>query len=130
MPPLEVLLQQAFNGLMLGVMYALIAVGFTLFFGVLDVIHFSHGDIFMLGAFAGLSVLAGLHAAGIGGGGGGPGPGLLAPLLITGLVGVAAERVCVKPLARSSPLMTLLATLSLGLVIRESVLIFYPRGAH
>ena len=60
MPPLELLLQQAFNGLMLGVMYALIAVGFTLFFGVLDVIHFSHGDIFMLGAFAGLSVLAGV----------------------------------------------------------------------
>jgi branched-chain amino acid transport system permease protein len=42
---------------------------------------------------------------------------------------VLAERACVKPLARSSPLMTLLATLSLGLVIREAVLIFYPRGA-
>ena len=129
MPPLELLLQQAFNGLMLGVMYALIAVGFTLFFGVLDVIHFSHGDIFMLGAFAGLSVLAGLHAAGIGGGAVTLALAFLASILITGLVGVAAERVCVKPLARSSPLMTLLATLSLGLVIRESVLIFYPRGA-
>src|SRR5881397_3833384 len=114
---------------MLGVMYALVAVGFTLFFGVLDVIHFSHGDIFMLGAFAGLTVLVGLKAAGLGG------PLLALPLtfaasiLVTGLVGVAAERVCVKPLARASPLMTLLATLSLGLVIRESVLIFYPRGA-
>lgn len=129
MPPLELLLQQAFNGLMLGVMYALIAVGFTLFFGVLDVIHFSHGDIFMLGAFAGLSVLAGLHAAGIGGGAVALPLAFVASILITGLVGVAAERVCVKPLARSSPLMTLLATLSLGLVIRESVLIFYPRGA-
>ena len=129
MPPLELLLQQAFNGLMLGVMYALIAVGFTLFFGVLDVIHFSHGDIFMLGAFAGLSVLAGLHAAGIGGGAVALALAFLASILLTGLVGVAAERVCVKPLARSSPLMTLLATLSLGLVIRESVLIFYPRGA-
>jgi branched-chain amino acid transport system permease protein len=129
MPPLELLLQQAFNGLMLGVMYALIAVGFTLFFGVLDVIHFSHGDIFMLGAFAGLSVLAGLHAAGIGDGAVALALAFLASILITGLVGVAAERVCVKPLARSSPLMTLLATLSLGLVIRESVLIFYPRGA-
>ncbi|MGH7312564.1 MAG: ABC transporter permease subunit, partial [Candidatus Rokuibacteriota bacterium] len=126
MPPLELLFQQALNGLMLGVMYALIAVGFTLFFGVLDVIHFSHGDIYMLGAFSGLSVLAGLAAAGVGT------PAVALPLafaasiVITGLIGVAAERVCVKPLARSSPLMTLLATLSLGLVIRESVLIFYP----
>jgi len=128
-PPIELLLQQAFNGLMLGVMYALVAVGFTLFFGVLDVIHFSHGDIFMLGAFAGLSMLLGLGAAGL------TSPVLALPLAfagsiaITGLVGVAAERACVRPLARSSPLMTLLATLSLGLVIRESVLIFYPRGA-
>jgi branched-chain amino acid transport system permease protein len=128
-PPLELLLQQALNGLMLGVMYALVAVGFTLFFGVLDVIHFSHGDIFMLGAFAGLTVLAGLAAVGLGT----PAVALVlafaASILIVGALGVVAERVCVRPLARASPLMTLLATLSLGLVIRESVLIFYPRGA-
>lgn len=129
MPPSELILQQAFNGLMLGVMYALVAVGFTLFFGVLDVLHFSHGDIYMIGAFAGLSVLLGAAAAGLGS------PAVALPLafagaiVITGLVGVAAERLCVKPLARASPLMTLLATLSLGLVLRELVLIFYPRGA-
>ncbi len=129
MPPLELLLQQALNGLMLGVMYALVAVGFTLFFGVLDVIHFSHGDIFMLGAFSGLTVLAGLAAVGL------RVPAVMLVLafagsiLVVGLLGVLAQRVCVRPLARSSPLMTLLATLSLGLVIREAVLIFYPRGA-
>jgi branched-chain amino acid transport system permease protein len=114
---------------MLGVMYALVAVGFTLFFGVLDVIHFSHGDIFMLGAFAGLTVLAGLAAVGLGT----PAVALVlafaGSILVVGALGVVAERVCVRPLARASPLMTLLATLSLGLVIRESVLIFYPRGA-
>lgn len=129
MPPTEVVLQQAFNGLMLGVMYALVAVGFTLFFGVLDVIHFSHGDIFMLGAFAGLSLTFLWAAVGLGH------PAVALPLtfagavLVTGLVGVATERACVKPLAKAPPLMTLLATLSLGLVIREAVLIFYPRGA-
>jgi branched-chain amino acid transport system permease protein len=128
-PPLELVLQQAWNGLMLGVMYALVAVGFTLFFGVLDVIHFSHGDIFMLGAFAGLTALLGAQAAGAGA------PAVALPLafvaaiLAVGAIGVLAERLCVKPLARASPLMTLLATLSLGLVIREAVLIFYPRGA-
>ncbi len=129
MPPLEVIFQQAFNGLMLGVMYALIAVGFTLFFGVLDVIHFSHGDIFTLGGFAGLSLTFLWAAVGIGN----PAVALLltflGALLLTGLIGVAAERACVKPLAKAPPLMTLLATLSLGLVIREAILIFYPRGA-
>ena len=129
MPPVEVLLQQAFNGLMLGVMYALIAVGFTLFFGVLDVIHFSHGDIFTLGAFAGLSLTFLWKAVGLGS----PAVALpltfLGALLLTGAIGVVAERACVKPLAKAPPLMTLLATLSLGLVIREAVLIFFPRGA-
>jgi len=128
-PPVELLLQQALNGLMLGVMYALVAVGFTLFFGVLDVIHFSHGDIFMLGAFAGLTVLAGLSVLGLGAPAVALALAFAGSILVVGLLGVLAERVCVRPLARSSPLMTLLATLSLGLVIRESVLIFYPRGA-
>jgi branched-chain amino acid transport system permease protein len=128
-PPVELLLQQTLNGLMLGVMYALVAVGFTLFFGVLDVIHFSHGDIFMLGAFAGLTVLAGLSVLGLGAPAVALALAFAGSILVVGLLGVLAERVCVRPLARSSPLMTLLATLSLGLVIREAVLIFYPRGA-
>jgi branched-chain amino acid transport system permease protein len=110
-------------------MYALVAVGFTLFFGVLDVIHFSHGDIFMLGAFAGLTVLAGLSVIGLGAPAVALALAFAGSIVIVGLLGVLAERVCVRPLARSSPLMTLLATLSLGLVIREAVLIFYPRGA-
>ena len=50
------------NGLMLGMMYALVAVGFTLFFGVLNVIVFSHGDTVMLGAFTGLATYAYLSA--------------------------------------------------------------------
>ena len=45
------LAQHVVNGLMLGMMYALVAVGFTLFFGVLDVINFSHGDVLMVGGF-------------------------------------------------------------------------------
>ena len=57
--------QYVMNGLMLGMMYALVAVGFTLFFGVLDVIKFSHGDVLTVGAFTALAAYAGLHAIGI-----------------------------------------------------------------
>src|SRR5260370_39678165 len=53
------------NGLMLGMMYALVAVGFTLFFGVLDVIKFSHGDVLTVGAFTALATFVGLRAAGL-----------------------------------------------------------------
>ena len=51
------------NGLMLGMMYALVAVGFTLFFGVLDVIKFSHGDVLTVGAFTALATFVGLQAS-------------------------------------------------------------------
>ena len=60
-----VLAQYVFNGLMLGVIYAMVAVGFTLFFGVLDVIQFAHGDVVMAGAFAGLATFLGLQALGV-----------------------------------------------------------------
>jgi branched-chain amino acid transport system permease protein len=60
-----VLAQYAFNGLMLGVIYAMVAVGFTLFFGVLDVIQFAHGDVVMAGAFVGLATYLGLGALGL-----------------------------------------------------------------
>ena len=57
--------QYVMNGLMLGMMYALVAVGFTLFFGVLDVIKFSHGDVLTVGAFAALATYIGLMALGV-----------------------------------------------------------------
>ena len=53
--------QYVMNGLMLGMMYALVAVGFTLFFGVLDVIKFSHGDVVTVGAFTALAAFVGLQ---------------------------------------------------------------------
>src|SRR5260370_35432998 len=62
---LSLLGQYAMNGAMLGMMYALVAVGFTLFFGVLDVIQFSHGDVVAAGAFAGLAPWTALTALGL-----------------------------------------------------------------
>ena len=59
------LAQYLMNGLMLGMMYALVAVGFTLFFGVLDVINFAHGDVLMVGAFTGLATYIGLSELGV-----------------------------------------------------------------
>ena len=63
---MDIALQYLINGLMLGVMYALVAVGFTLFFGVLDVIKFSHGDVLTVGAFTALATFLALQAAGLG----------------------------------------------------------------
>jgi branched-chain amino acid transport system permease protein len=118
------------NGLMLGMMYALVAVGFTLFFGVLDVIKFSHGDVLTVGAFAGFSTWLWLGGMGIAS----PWLQVAAVVLVAtslmALLGVLIAKFLVLPLKGAPPLNTLLATLMLGTVLRESVRIFYPDGAN
>lgn len=127
---MSVISQYIFNGLMLGMIYAMVAVGFTLFFGVLDVIKFSHGDTLMVGAFAGLTASTGVLMLDIGS----PWIRLLAVVLsavcVTGLLGAAIAKFLILPLHKAPPLNTLLATLMLGTVMRESVRLFYPDGSN
>jgi len=116
------------NGIMLGTIYALVAVGFTLFFGVLDVIKFSHGDVLMVGAFAGFSAAMGLARFGH--------PLLqlaaasVAAVAATALLGAAVARWLILPLKSAPRLNILLATLMLGIALRESVRLFYPDGSN
>jgi branched-chain amino acid transport system permease protein len=122
--------QHLMNGLMLGMMYALVAVGFTLFFGVLDVIQFSHGDVLTVGAFTALASYIGLQAAGLSS----PWLSLLILLVVSTLamaaLGTLIARYLVMPLRSAPALNTLLITLMLGTVLRESVRLFYPEGAN
>jgi branched-chain amino acid transport system permease protein len=115
------LAQYIMNGLMLGMMYALVAVGFTLFFGVLDIIKFSHGDVLTVGAFTALATYVGLQSAGIG-----ASPVILLVMLVVAIFAMAAlgmliARALVLPLRSAPALNTLLITLMLGTVLRESV---------
>lgn len=122
--------QYIFNGLMLGMIYAMVAVGFTLFFGVLDVIKFSHGDTLMVGAFAALAASASVAMLNIAS----PWVHLLAVVLsavcVTGLLGALIAKFLILPLRHAPPMNTLLATLMLGTVMRESVRLFYPDGSN
>src|ERR1700719_5361040 len=96
------LAQYVMNGLMLGMMYTLVAIGFTLFFGVLDIIKFSHGDVLTVGAFTGFATYLGLKAAHV------SSPWLalaavtLAAMLAMAALGAVIARVLVLPL-RSAP---------------------------
>jgi branched-chain amino acid transport system permease protein len=124
------LAQYVMNGLMLGMMYALVAVGFTLFFGVLDIIKFSHGDVLTVGAFTALATFVGLSALGVH-----SSPILLlamlaAAILAMAALGMAIARLLVLPLRSAPPLNTLLVTLMLGTALREAVRLFYPQGAN
>ena len=121
--------QYLINGLVQGITYALVAVGFTLFFGVLDVIKFSHGDVLMLGAFTALALFLGLDQLST------PAWLSLTIMLCLGtlamaLVGALLCKSLVLPLKESLPLNTLLITLMFGSVIREAVRLFFPNGSN
>ena len=66
---MEYFVQQLINGLALGSIYGLIAIGYTMVYGIIGMINFAHGDIFMVGAFGALIVIVGLGAVGFGGAG-------------------------------------------------------------
>ncbi|MDR0826761.1 MAG: branched-chain amino acid ABC transporter permease [Desulfovibrio sp.] len=128
---MELLLQFCINGLMLGMMYALVAVGFTLFFGVLDVIVFSHGDTVMIGSFSGLSMYWWVNAYYPAM----PAAGtaflvVLAAVSVVVLLGMGVADAVIVPLRKAPALNTLLATMMLGTVLRESIRLFFPDGSN
>ncbi len=103
-------LQQLVNGLAQGGIYALIALGYTMVYGVLRFINFAHGDIFMLGSFAGLYLGPRLLAAsGLGPSYAGVALVLLVAMALSALAGIVIERVCYRPL-RQQPRITVLIT--------------------
>jgi len=122
--------QYVMNGVMLGMMYALVAVGFTLFFGVLDIIQFSHGDVLAFGAFVALATWAALARMGVAA----PAVQLAAIVvfsaLATAFVGALIARFVVLPLKSAPSLNVLLVTLMMGTVLREAIRLFYPGGSQ
>ncbi len=127
---LALLAQYIMNGLMVGMMYALVAVGFTLFFGVLDIIQFAHGDVVTVGAFAALLTFAGVHAAGVNSSSAQLVAMLIVAMFAVAVLGILIARYLVMPLRGAPALNTLLITLMLGTVLREAVRLFYPEGAN
>ena len=128
---MHLIIQQLINGLLLSCTYALVGVGFSLFFGALNVIHFAHGDVCVVGAFMtlgayALSVKLGLTQSL-------PIWQVSLMVLMTGIfatcvVGILVERVSIRPFRQMPILIPLVATVAVGIVLREAIRNFYPRG--
>lgn len=105
--------QQLVNGLMLGGAYALVAIGYTLIFGVLNLLHLAHGEVFMVGAYVGLALaLAGFS----------PWVVLVGAMLGAATLGVLVERVAFRPVRnRGSHVTPLITTIAAGLVLQHVV---------
>ncbi|UTF55383.1 ABC transporter permease [Natronosalvus rutilus] len=115
-------LQGLLDGLTVGLIYVLLAAGLSVIFGVMHVINFAHGELFTLGAYFALALIAPL-----GGGYAFFAALLIAPLLV-GVVGVAIERFTVRPLYGRDPLYHILLTFGLVLVINDLIYIVWGTG--
>ncbi|HLL08353.1 MAG TPA: branched-chain amino acid ABC transporter permease [Nocardioidaceae bacterium] len=124
---MEQFAQQLVNGLTLGGVYALIALGYTLIYGVLQLLNFAHGDVYMVGAFLGFFVMTWL---------GGPDAAVvpiwamitlmfLAAMLGAGVLGVLVERFAYRPLRNSPRIAPLISALGVSLFLQNSVLLLF-----
>jgi branched-chain amino acid transport system permease protein len=107
------LLIQTINGIVTGMILALVASGLTLIFGIMDVVNFAHGELFMLGAYVGVIVLAATGDFWI---------ALIAASLIIALLGAAIYLMTLRPLLGRDPLTTILATFGVSLVLQNYAL--------
>ncbi|MFI6346855.1 branched-chain amino acid ABC transporter permease [Streptomyces sp. NPDC050560] len=116
--------QQLVNGLLLGAMYGLVAIGYTMVYGIVQLINFAHGEIFMTGGFGALTVWLSLPD--------GTTMWLALPLMIIGavvvatLVAVGAERFAYRPLRGAPRLAPLITAIGLSLALQQAVWAWYP----
>ena len=117
-------LQQLVNGITWGSVYALIALGYTMVYGILRLINFAHGDIYMLGAFFGYYAARALH------GSQDPNPAravvvLLISMIGCGLVGFVIERLAYRPVRRSSRLAALITAIGVSLLLENAGILLF-----
>jgi branched-chain amino acid transport system permease protein len=115
---LAALAAQVFTGLVLGMIYVLLAIGLSLIFGLMTVVNFSHGALYMLGAYLGFTLLrlTGSFSVAL----------VLAPLLV-GILGLLIERFLIRPLYGRGPDDPLLLTFGLSLVVVESARLIWGK---
>ncbi len=118
---MEYFAQQLINGLTLGSIYGLIAIGYTMVYGIIGMINFAHGDVFMVGSFTALIVFLVLVAAGISSIPLALFLMLLVAMALTSLWGWAIERIAYRPLRRAFRLAPLISALGMSLILTNFV---------
>jgi amino acid/amide ABC transporter membrane protein 1, HAAT family (TC 3.A.1.4.-) len=111
-------IQQLINGLSVGSIYALIALGYTMVYGIIKLINFAHGDVFMLGAFIGFYSITVFHMPFI--------LALLFTMAVTSAIGVLIERIAYRPLRNATRIAVLITAIGMSLFIEYMTI--YLRG--
>jgi branched-chain amino acid transport system permease protein len=128
---MDTFIQQLINGLVLGAIYALVALGYTMVYGILGLINFAHGEVVMIGAMVALTVIQLLVTNGVAL----PGPaiaaaGLLVAIVVCMSLGYAVERIAYRPLRGSPRLTPLITAIGVSIVLQNVAMIIWGRQYH
>jgi branched-chain amino acid transport system permease protein len=123
----DILLQQVINGLTLGCVYAVVALGYTMVYGIIQLINFAHGEVVMIGSMVAFSVIVALAGAGL------PpmvvvGAGVAAAVPVCMAVGYVVERVAYRPLRNAPRLAPLITAIGVSIVLQHLALLVWSRN--
>lgn len=117
---MEQLVQQLINGISLGSIYALIALGYTMVYGIIKLINFAHGDIYMMGAYMGFFATSAMGMSFV--------PALLIAMAGAGLLGMLIERLAYRPLRNAPKIAVLITAIGVSLFLEYAgMLLFTPQ---
>ena len=124
---METLLQQLVNGLTLGCVYAVVALGYTMVYGIIQLINFAHGEVVMIGAMVAFTVITALATSGL------PTPvillmGVMVAIPVCMAVGYTVERVAYKPLRRAPRLAPLITAIGVSIILQHLALLIWGRN--
>ena len=128
---MDIFLQQLINGIVLGSIYALVALGYTMVYGILGLINFAHGEVVMIGAMVALAVIQLLMGSGVAL----PGPliaalGLAAAIAVCMALGYTIERIAYRPLRNAPRLAALITAIGVSIVLQNVAMIVWGRNYH
>jgi branched-chain amino acid transport system permease protein len=111
------LIQQIMNGLVLGSTYALIGLGLTIIYGILGIVNWAHGELYMLGAFAGLFFVVNLHFPFV--------AGLIASMAVMAAFGIVMERLVFRPLRKAHEMNMIIGTLGISIFLMNAAIVLF-----
>ena len=111
---LEQFIQQTVNGISLGSIYALIALGYTMVYGIINLINFAHGEVLMVGAYIGLYLTGVMGMSFL--------PALLLSMLLSGLLGILIEKIAYKPLRSGTRISALITAIAVSLFMQYGMM--------
>ena len=126
---MDIFIQQIINGLVLGSIYALVALGYTMVYGIMGLINFAHGEVVMIGAMVALMLIKLLAAAGV--------PvylsvplALAAAAAVCMAVGFTIERIAYRPLRRAPKLAPLITAIGVSIILQNLAMLIWGRNYH